>query len=417
MKKRRIVLIIIGILIVLGLILSFFLYQQRVEQERLEKEEKERKETIKRIKLHYDLTVIVDKESALYKKKKDRFEKAGMIAKGRKLRLEKTKITEKTKYFKIDGLDYYISYKQVSPTKESIIEDTRYQNYIVFNENVLTKEEVHLYKNNELAYFLTDSLDLPIIEKGDEGVFVSFYDNLYLIKNEDIVKTYEKQNTDSVSATAVPVTVYHFIYPETDDCNEDICNPTSEVREHFTYLKDEGYFTLTTKEMRLFLEEKIRLPQKSILITIDDGARAENVLPILEEFKVNATLFLVSSWYPTEKFASNYLEIASHTHDLHTPRVCPGGQGSPLKCLDEDKLLGDLKASRDTLNQTEAFCFPFYEFNDYAIEMVKKAGFKIAFIGGMRKAKLGTNLYKVPRITLTKRTTLDEYKEIVRVVE
>ena len=52
---------------------------------------------------------------------------------------------------------------------------------------------------------------------------------------------------------------------------------------------------MTTTELRLYLEGKLRVPKKSILITIDDGARAHNFVPLLEEYKINATLFLISS--------------------------------------------------------------------------------------------------------------------------
>ena len=147
----------------------------------------------------------------------------------------------------------------------------------------------------------------------------------------------------------------------------------------------------------------------SILVTIDDGARAEGFIPLLEEYQVNATLFLISGWYPKEKFKSEYMELASHTHNLHTPRVCPGGQGSPLKCLEKTKLVTDLQISRELLDGTEAFCFPFYEYNDYGISALQEAGFKMGFIGGGRKATPGVNLYKIPRLPLNRYTTLQQY--------
>ena len=166
---------------------------------------------------------------------------------------------------------------------------------------------------------------------------------------------------------------------------------------------------MNTTELRLYLEGKLRAPKNSILVTIDDGARAEGFIPLLEEYQVNATLFLVSSWYPVSNFQSDYMEIASHTHNLHTPRVCSGGQGSPLKCLEKTKLVADLKTSREVLSGTEAFCFPFYEYNDYGISALKEAGFKMAFIGGHKKATRGVDLFKIPRLPLRKDTTLQQY--------
>ena len=112
-------------------------------------------------------------------------------------------------------------------------------------------------------------------------------------------------------------------------------------------------------------------------------------------------------------FQSDYMELASHTHNLHTPGVCSGGQGSPLKCLDKTKLVADLKTSREVLFGTEAFCFPFYEYNDYGISALQEAGFKMAFIGGYRKATRGVNLYKIPRIPLNRYTSLSQYANYI----
>ena len=193
-----------------------------------------------------------------------------------------------------------------------------------------------------------------------------------------------------------------------------ICHSENQVRSHFDYLKSNNYFTLTTKELELFIDSKIRLPKNSVLLTIDDGARAQNFIPILEEYKINATLFLITSWYDKKDYLSNYLEVASHSNDLHNPGKCPGGQGGPIKCLDRTTLLNDLKTSREKLDQTEAFCFPFYEYNDYALSIVKEAGFKIAFIGGMKKVRPGIDKFKTPRISLNNKTTQEEFANYIK---
>ena len=166
-------------------------------------------------------------------------------------------------------------------------------------------------------------------------------------------------------------------------------------------------------ELGKFIDGKIRIPEKSILITIDDGSRAWNFVPLLEEYKVNATLFLITSWYDKAQFESSYMELASHTHGLHTPGVCSGGQGSPLKCADRNSLVQDLKTSREILNGTKAFCFPFYEFNDYSLDVISEAGFEMGFIGGYRNATKGINKLKIPRVPLTDYTTLEQYKKII----
>lgn len=417
MRKRRVkvkkwFLILLVVLILGGCIGGFcyYKYQEQVNEElRIAKEKK----LIKKIKSHYGESVKISKDTSLYTLNDDKYEEVGKISAGEIVKLSEIEITKDTKYFYSEELGFYISYKDVEVTEEVKTIDQRYKNYLVFNENVVTLDEVNLYRDGKVVYTLYSSLDKPILWKSDEGYYVEYMNEALLVKSDEVSKTYEANNTSEEEASSVPVTVYHFIYLEGDtSCDEAICHHENQIKEHFQYLNDNNFFTINTTELRYFIEGKLRLPKKSILITIDDGARAEKFVPFLEQYKVNATLFLISSWYPKEKFASSYMEIASHTHNLHTPGVCSGGQGSPLKCYDWDKLVADLKASREYL-QTDAFCFPFYEYNDYGINALKEAGFKMAFIGGYRKASKGIDLYKIPRIPLNRYTTVEQYASYI----
>lgn len=407
--KKKIIISLVVVLIILGIgsFLTYYFYNQ--EQLRIEAE----KALIKKIKSHYSEIVKIKKETPLYEEKNGKYTDVGTIGEGEVVSLDKVDIDINTKYFKVKELGYYVKYQDVEEAKELVKKSDRYKKYLLFNENVVLKENSKLLRDGKLAYSVKKSIDTPIILKDDNGYYIEYFNEMLFVSKDDVLKTYEVQNTDEVEASSIPVTVYHFIYLDGDtSCNEAICHSEHQIREHFNYLKTNNFFTMNTTELRLYLEGKLRAPKKSILVTIDDGARAWNFIPIMEEYQVNATLFLISGWYYTDQFPSDLLEIASHTHNLHTPGKCPGGQGSPLKCMDKTKLLEDLAQSRYVLFGTEAFCYPFYEYNDYAVSVLKEAGFKIAFIGGNREAKRGDNLLKVPRIPLNRYTTLNQYINI-----
>lgn len=407
---RKKFLTISSILLLIGVIILFiFAYYKRQMENQITKE----KQLIEDIESHYSSSVITIKYSPIYKKENQKYKKIGMVSKNVELTLKNIKNDSKEKYFKIEKSDYYIYYQIVekSPKLEQV--DKRYHNYLYFNESLKTKDTFSLYQNKK-EYTFYEAMDFKILIKEENQYGVVYHDHLYYIKKEDVSKVYPSNNNEKEIASEIPVTVYHFLYLENESCNEIICNSINQVEEEFNYLKENGYFTLNTKEMELFIKGKINLPKNSILITIDDGAKATNFLDVLDKYQINATLFLVSSWYPKEDFKSNYLELASHTHNLHNPGICSGGQGSPLKCSDRNELLLDLKESRKTLNNTEAFCFPFYEYNDYAVEVVKEAGFKTAYIGTDRKAKIGINPYTIPRITIHNNISLEQYLNFIQ---
>lgn len=407
MKKVFAVLILIVAISLVGI--GAFLYFDNEEKMKIRKINEEKK-LVEKIKNSYNKYVKVKSGSTLYKLDNGKYSEILKLNSEKEFTLEDAKIDKDTKYFLVKELGYYVRYQDVLKIDSLASKDMRYKNYLPFNLNIVTKDKVSLYQDDKVIYQLNYSLDKPIIEKADNGYIIEFNDEEYLVKNEDVSSTHEANNTDLESADRVTVTVYHFIYLHGDNtCGESICHSEDQIREQFNYLRTNNFFTLNTTELGKFIDGKIRLPKKSVLVTIDDGARAWNFPPLLEEYKINATLFLVSGWYGTDQFSSPYLEIASHTHNLHDPGHCPGGQGSPLKCLDRNVLLEDLRKSRETLNGTKAFCFPFYEYNDYAISVLKEAGFEMAFIGAGRRVTPGIDKFKIPRITIQRNTSLNTY--------
>lgn len=217
-------------------------------------------------------------------------------------------------------------------------------------------------------------------------------------------------------ATQIPVINYHFFYDgATQQCTESICLDIKKFEEQLQYLKENGYKTLTMSEFRDWMYGKIELPKKSILLTIDDGALGTNThLPeLLEKYEMHATLFLITSWWPKENYQkSNYLEIESHSYDLHWENYCD--QNYKGLCLSKEELKQDLQKSIDLLGTNQAFCYPFYAYNNTLIEAVKEVGFDLAFAGGNQKATRRSDKYRVPRYVIYKNTSLEAFIRMIQ---
>ena len=419
-KPLRVLIIVTIFISVISIGCGVFIYNDMKEREEESLNvSKTRNSLIKdenvliKIKSNYGSAVKTTKDTKIYINDNGKYKDVGSINKDNILELEVVdNISLDNKYFKLLDSDYYVSYKDVEPTDESI--NKRYLNYIEFPIEVTTKESVVYYDDSFNELF---SLDIPITSKVivnlDDYYGISLLSRLVYVKKEDISNTVEVDSSEDV-AESIPAILYHFIYLDGDNsCNDIICHSEEQIDSHFKFLSDNDVFTLNTSEVLSFIKGEINLPKKSILITIDDGARAENFIPFLEKYGLNATLFLVSSWYPVSKFSSPYLEIASHTHNMHTTGVCPTGQGGGINCLPESEILNDLKLSRETLNNTKAFCFPFYEYSDYSINLVKEAGFEMAFIGGSTKIKKGIDPYKIPRYPILNSFGVDYISNLV----
>ena len=239
-------------------------------------------------------------------------------------------------------------------------------------------------------------------------------DNLLKMANGEDV--YEEA-PNIYDGQGIAVLNYHFFYdPNEDSCDESICLVVSKFREHLEYLKNNGYKTLTMEEFTRWMYGEIYLPEKSVLITIDDGAKGtgkhngNKLIPLLEEYKMHATLFLITGWWDRENYRSDYLDVQSHTNNMHQYGPCGRGE---LNCATYDEAMADLKQSLTIVDNRNSFCFPFYMSSDTSIRAVKDAGFRIAFGGGNVKAKRTNNKWLIPRYPIQSSITLNQFINIV----
>lgn len=291
------------------------------------------------------------------------------------------------------------------------------------------KEEISLYVgatyNEENAKAL-DNYDGEItditvngnVDTSKVGEYTVTYSVSDSSGNEASIERKVKVIEKTVVTQKVAVLNYHFFYEDkSEGCNESICEKMSRFREQLQYLNDNGFKTLTMQEFIDWMYGRIEIPQKSVLITVDDGAHGtgahngNHLIPALEEYKVHATLFLITGWWDISNYQSPYLEVESHTHDLHIEES--SGYRSKVNHVGYDALIEDLKKSINVTKSTKAFCFPFYESTNESIRAVKDSGFQVAFVGGNRKASRNDDKYRIPRYPIQDYTSLEEFKRFV----
>ena len=394
----------------IGFIIIFFGYNKFFS-----KNNKSKSSVKSDIKLEYSTYVVTDKDINLYNKDK---KKIGTISKGAKIILD-DEYKIKDKYAKLKDVDYYIKFDNVTKSDEFTYDEEykTYKNYVVYNENIKTKDSYKLYYKDTVIYTINSSDTYAIIIKEDNKYGVEYNSQLYYINSDDVSSTVDANNSEALIASSLAVLNYHYTIDknseEGTECKQSICMSDTQVDEEIKYLKDNNFYPITMQDLYLFITGKIQLPEKSVSITIDDGWYLTRMIAILEKYEMQGTLYLIGSLASPNDYKSDYLEIHSHTWDMHTPGVCSGSHGGGLLCESEEKILEDLKKSRESLNNTEILCYPFYEYNVRTIELVKKAGFKMALAGGYRKAKVGDNIYAVPRFELGNYTTMNDFIKVV----
>ena len=364
------------------------------------------------------------------------YKEDGSTAKYEKSDLTKDiKVTGKVDTTKLGNylVKYTVKYKKV---KKSITRKVKVVDKTAPELN-LSGEDVSIIVGNDYkdpGYEAKDNYDGVItdkvkttnnINKDQVGEYQVNYEVEDSSKNKTTksrkVKVIEKPKNPG--GQGIAVLNYHFFYDKSQgqSCGDSICEEISQFRQHLQWFNDNGYKTLTMKEFRDWMYGYTELPEKSVLITVDDGAAGTGkhngnlLIPTLEQYKAHATLFLITGWWDISNYqGSQYLEIQSHTNDMHNEGWCSGvTRGARMLCQNNDQVREDLKKSIEIVKDKTSFCFPFYASDDRTIGIVKELGFEMAFVGGSRKARRTDNKWMIPRYPIIQSHSLNDIIEMV----
>ncbi|ENH96218.1 polysaccharide deacetylase [Gracilibacillus halophilus YIM-C55.5] len=243
--------------------------------------------------------------------------------------------------------------------------------------------------------------------------------------------------TDREKAESVSVLMYHRVVEEkhlnqylTEDDGSIVSTVIlkSNFIKQMDLLRDEGYTTLTLKELELFIKGEIDVPKKSIVLTFDDGFKdnAKEVYPILKERGLKGVSFVITG--AISKFDAKYqpgeyqyfsasdiisscdvFDFQSHTYNYHQRME----DDTPFLIGKEDEqVTQDLERSLVNLNgRNQAFASPYGGYDEGNIETFQELGFDMAFTVIPNDVTRETSVYEIPRKEVFPDDSLEDFKE------
>ncbi|WP_270215365.1 polysaccharide deacetylase family protein [Clostridium butyricum] len=248
----------------------------------------------------------------------------------------------------------------------------------------------------------------------------SVYSNLIESIDDNIKNNNKKNRFENVSLTSdnigIPVLYYHSV--DENAANEVTITP-EKLKEQLDYINDNNYVTITMTELYDHIENNKPIPEKSILITFDDGYMNNytEAFPMLKELNMTATIFCVGnsldgSYYLSEeaiKEMSDYgIDIESHTvNHVH------------LDTMSYDEQLLELKNSKNILEKITgkevlSLAYPFGDYNDNTIKAAKDAGYKMGFTTKLGLSDRTDDIYKLDRIYISSSYDMNTFKNLLK---
>lgn len=255
---------------------------------------------------------------------------------------------------------------------------------------------------------LTSKVEYNKIDTSKEGE----YEVNYAVSDKAGNKTELKQKVivrDELK-NGLPVLMYHFFYDNEKYFKED--NNWLNIKDfeaQLKYLTENDFYFPTWDEVNQYMDKKIKLPSKSVVLTVDDGDNSffDLAVPVMQKYKVPATSFVVTDWYGYKYDAElQYVVWESHSASMHAAGA--NGKGKMVN-LSYDEIVKDLKNSSEVLGGANIFCYPFGHYNDTAIKALKDTNYLMAFTVEGGRIKPGMNKYVLPRVRVTDGNSMNYY--------
>ena len=201
------------------------------------------------------------------------------------------------------------------------------------------------------------------------------------------------------------IVMYHSIVDSQRRASAYIIRPKT-LEEDLAYLKEHGYSPTTVQELYQYVHGDGDLPDKTVLITFDDGYfnNLSYAVPLLEQYGYNAVISVVGifsdfetntgeiqnnnysylTWQQIGELGKKrFIEIGNHSYNMHGG----GGREGLMKmttesdeefrsvvCADVEKVQQMVRQSTGTY--PAVFTYPYGRMNDAAKSVIESMGFQ-----------------------------------------
>lgn len=201
--------------------------------------------------------------------------------------------------------------------------------------------------------------------------------------------------------------------------------PDFEVQ--MQYLKDEGYTVVTMKKFLAWYDGKEVLPDKSVVITIDDGYESgyTKAYPVLKKYNYPFTMYIYNVFYPKAgsslkkdevqtMLKDGLVEFGSHsmTHPVLTKRE-KNNEQQYLKFLRYE--IADSKAplEKKLALTLDTLAYPYGAYSSDIEPFAQKAGFKAAFSVVSSFCTRDDGRFALKRTMIFSNTSMKHFREIL----
>ena len=205
----------------------------------------------------------------------------------------------------------------------------------------------------------------------------------------------------------------------------------SVFEKQIAFLHSQKYQTVSPNDLKKALLENKKLPEKSVMITFDDGYEScyTYAFPILKRYGFTATIFMLVGYVGKWNSWDTRLSWRQFKHlskeqiiDLSQEGCTFGSHGLHhlfLTLQHRKTIQTELRASKSILEDIlqkpiDCFAYPYGNYNARITQLVKEANYRIAFSLNPSPQFTNSQIYYLPRMGIYLWDTLNTFKTKLR---
>ncbi len=219
----------------------------------------------------------------------------------------------------------------------------------------------------------------------------------------------------------IVVLLYHRIDEKLTNSSLDKFSISADVFEkQLKYLKMRHFMSILPEDLQEIEAKGLWKKNRYVIITFDDGYKDNTAAAEILSRNGMKGLFFISTAYLGKKMNSVDMMSENDIKKLVSLKMAIGSHShnhKKLSKIDAEDVKKEIKHSLAILNELcviEDFAYPFGDYNDEVIEVLRNCGIKRAYIIGQKiyNPQIHSR-YKIPRVIIRRDTTMLDFHLLI----
>lgn len=314
---------------------------------------------------------------------------------------------------------------------------------LIFSDNLLISDENSSHWEFE-KIVKGDEVNITTELKVVDGISKDTYGNIRFKISCEELKDFESEKSSifikgirHYNYNYLPIIALHGIQPNPLGKNEI---STSNFEYLLSLLKSNGYQTITFFDLINYLDNKLSLPDKAVIITSDDGYQSiyQYAFPLLKKYNYTMTVFLSTGYIGESESERREDEFNRSNYSLPTrgmliwPEVLEmakygvefqshGVTHTSFLNLNGENSLNELLSSKEAIENhikkpVSIIAWPFNRYDREDLEFLGVAGYRgaVTYGGGVEDLR-SINLYKIKRVVIDNYISPNDYAKLLKI--